>query len=79
MHVHYSRLVNFPIVDSTLEKYITLFTTFKAAYHDKSILEKTLQVSNVLKTNSYPRKTVVTGTIATGYFAVIYTLQRCSK
>lgn len=56
-----------------------LFTEFEVAYHDISILEKALQVSNVLKTDSYPRKTVVTGTIATGYFAIIYTLQCYSE
>jgi len=62
------------IVDITLERYITLFTKFEVAYHDKSILKKALQVSNVPKMDSYPRKTVVTSTIATGYFAIIYTL-----
>jgi len=67
IHVRYSWLVNIPIANITLEKYITLFTEFEAAYHDKSILEKALQVSNVLKTDSYLRKTVVTDTIATGY------------
>lgn len=51
---------------------------FEAAYHDKSILEKALQVSNILKTDLYPRKTIVADTIATGNFAIIYTLQRYS-
>jgi len=67
------------IIDITLERYITLFTKFEAAYHDKSILKKALQVSNVLKMDSYPRKTVITSTITTGYFAIIYTLHSASQ
>jgi len=55
-------LANIPIVNITFEKHVTLFTEFEAAYHDKSILEKALQVSNVVKMDTYSRKTRITDT-----------------
>jgi len=53
--------------------------TIPFSLHRKLILEKAFEVSNLLSKDSYPRKTIFTRTMAIGYFAVIYTLQRVTR